>query len=98
MGSGPRSGPFDTAGPEEIVVDGVTFRRGEKAILRPSGRADALDQILEGRTATIERIFLDLEDRIYLAVTVDDDPGQELMRESGRFLYFFPDELEVPAA
>ena len=28
-------------------------------------------------------------------MTVDDDPGQELMRETGRLLYFFPPEVEV---
>jgi hypothetical protein len=28
-------------------------------------------------------------------VTVDDVPGQELMREAGRFLFFFPREVEV---
>jgi hypothetical protein len=28
-------------------------------------------------------------------VTIDDDPGQELLRESGRYLYFFPPEVEV---
>jgi len=28
-------------------------------------------------------------------VTVDDDPGQELMRDIGRYLYFKPTEVEV---
>jgi hypothetical protein len=28
-------------------------------------------------------------------VTVDGVPGQELMRETGRFLFFFPPEVEV---
>jgi hypothetical protein len=27
-------------------------------------------------------------------VTVDDDPGQDLMRDIGRYLYFKPDEVE----
>jgi hypothetical protein len=27
-------------------------------------------------------------------VTVDDDPGQELMRETGRYLFFFAGEVE----
>ena len=26
-------------------------------------------------------------------LTVDDDPGQELMRETGRYLFFFPAEV-----
>jgi hypothetical protein len=28
-------------------------------------------------------------------VTVDDDPGQELMRETGRYLFFFAGEVET---
>ena len=28
-------------------------------------------------------------------MTVDGDPGQELMRETSRFLFFFPPEVEV---
>ena len=51
--------------------------------------------MLDGRTATIERIFTDYDGKTHLGVTIDDDPGQELMRETGRFLYFFAPELEV---
>ena len=28
-------------------------------------------------------------------MTVDDDPGQQLMRDIGRYLYFKPDEVEL---
>ena len=34
-------------------------------------------------------------DKIHLGVTIDDDPGQELLRETGRYLYFFAPEVEV---
>ena len=31
-------------------------------------------------------------------MTVDDDPGQDLLRETGRYLFFFADEVEpVPS-
>ena len=53
--------------------------------------------MLDGRTATIERILVDYDGRTHLGVTVDCDPGQELMRESGRLLFFFPPEVEVLA-
>ena len=43
--------------------------------LWPLGRADIFDLALEGKIATIESIEQDFEDRIYLAVIVDDDPG-----------------------
>ena len=45
--------------------------------------------------ATIERIYYDYEDKLYLGVTVDDDPGQQLMRDTGRYQFFFLGELEV---
>ena len=45
--------------------------------------------------ATIERIFTDYDGRTHLGVTIDDDPGQELMRETGRYLFFFAEEVEV---
>ena len=34
--------------------------------------------MLAGQVATIESIEQDFEDRVYLAVTVDDDPGRDL--------------------
>jgi hypothetical protein len=81
-------------GEAEATVDGTTFRLGDSVTLRLGGRSDPYDRILDGRTATIERIFLDYDDKLYFGVTVDDDPGQLLMRETGRFLFFFAGELE----
>jgi hypothetical protein len=93
--------PPEVAGESRVEVDGVSFERGAKVILRPGERAraedrkDAYDSLLQGKAATIERIYLDYEDRIYFGVTIDDDPGRELMRDSGRFLFFFVDEVEL---
>jgi hypothetical protein len=87
--------PTDIPGEEEATVDGVTYRRGERAVLRLGHRNDPYDRILDGRSVTLERIYLDYEDKLYFAVTIDDDPGQDLMRETGRFLFFFIGELEV---
>jgi hypothetical protein len=90
-----RPGPADVAGEPQILVDGVTYRRGAKVWLRPGfGRAPQ-DSVWADRLATIERIYRDYEDGVHLAVTVDDDPGQELMRDIGRYLYFKPTEVEV---
>jgi hypothetical protein len=82
-------------GEKQVDVDGVTYRLGDKVVLRLGHRSDPYDQILDGRTATLERIYFDYDDRLYFGVTVDDDPGQALMRETGRFLFFFTGELEV---
>jgi hypothetical protein len=90
-----RPGPADVAGEPAISVDGVTFRRGGKVVLRPGFGAAPQDSVWAGKVATIERIYRDYEDGVHLAVTVDDDPGQELMRDIGRYLYFKPAEVEV---
>jgi hypothetical protein len=82
-------------GERELVVDGVMYRLGDQVRLRPQAGRNAQDHLLEGRTATIERIYVDYADAVHLCVTVDDDPGQELMRDIGRYLYFKPLEVEV---
>ena len=50
--------------------------------------------MMDGRTATIQRIYLDYDGKAYLGVTIDDDPMAEVLRESGRYLFFFADEVE----
>jgi hypothetical protein len=86
----------DNPGEERAVVDGIVFERGATLVLRPGTHGNPHDRMLHGRQATLERIYVDYEDRVHLAVTVDDDPGQELMRETGRYLFFFPHEVELP--
>ncbi|MEU4724219.1 hypothetical protein AB0G06_31775 [Nonomuraea dietziae] len=87
-------------GTDSVVVDGVTLSRGSGVRLLPgrgtsrTRRADAHDMFLAGRSATVEAVFLDVDGVRHLAVTLDDDPGADLQREQGRFLYFSPDEVE----
>jgi hypothetical protein len=83
------------AGDSMLDVEGQTFRQGGKVVIRPGPDADIHARMLDGRTATIERIFTDYDGKAHLGLTIDDDPGQELMRETGRYLYFFAPELEV---
>ncbi|MGZ4175242.1 MAG: hypothetical protein ACXVUX_03355 [Solirubrobacteraceae bacterium] len=83
------------AGDAVLDIGGRTFRRGGKVVIRPGPDADVHARMLDGRTATVERIFTDYDGKAHLGLTIDDDPGQELMRETGRYLYFFAPELEV---
>jgi hypothetical protein len=83
------------AGDSSLDVGGRTFRQGAKVVIRPGPDADVHARMLNGRRATIERIFTDYDGKAHLGLTIDDDPGQELMRETGRYLYFFAPELEV---
>ena len=71
------------------------FAAAARSVIRPGPEADLHARMLDGRTATIERILIDYDGKTHLGVTVDDDPGQDLMRESGRFLFFFAPEVEV---
>ncbi len=92
----PPPGPADTAGEEDVVVDGKAFRRGAKVVLRPGTDGDPYDKMMDGRMATVQRIYLDYDGKAYLGVTIDDDPMAEVLRESGRYLFFFADEIEHP--
>jgi hypothetical protein len=85
----------DVRGEERVVVEGRTFSRGGQVVLRPERNRNAQDHLLDGRSATIERIYIDYDDQVHLCVTVDDDPGQDIMRDIGRYLYFKPTEVEV---
>jgi hypothetical protein len=83
-----------TQGLPEVEVDGVVFRRGARVVVRPGVEADLQARLLEGRTVTVERIQRDYDGRVHLGVALDD-PGQDILRETGRFLWFFPPEVEV---
>ncbi|HEY7266138.1 MAG TPA: hypothetical protein VH501_00450 [Solirubrobacterales bacterium] len=90
----PPPGLDEIQGEREVAAAGTTVRLGDKIVLRPGTEGDVYDKILDGRTATVERIYRGYDERVYLGVTVDDDPGQDLLRETGRFLFFFADEVE----
>jgi hypothetical protein len=85
----------DLAGELQATVDGVTFRVGDRVVLRPDPDRDPYDRMLHGRAATIERMYFDYDERLYIGVTVDGQPEQQLLRETGRYLFFFAREVEV---
>jgi hypothetical protein len=75
-----------------------TLRVGDSVRLGPGDGADVIDIALRGRLATVESIEMDFEDRIHVAVVVDDDPGREfgLMRQPGHRFFFSLDDIEPP--
>lgn len=85
--SGPLAPPEDGG-----LVPGMRVR------LRPRGRADAFDVLLAGRLATVRSLEQTLEGETMVAVTVDDDPGQDLgvARQVGHRFFFRLDEVEPP--
>jgi hypothetical protein len=81
-------------GSDAVVVDGVRVARGSRVRLRPrSNGTDAHDMFLEGRTARVEAVLLDVDDDRHVAVVLDDDPGADLHQWYGRYHYFAPEEL-----
>ncbi len=60
------------------------------------GRADIFDMALDGKIATVVSIERDFENRIHLAVIVDDDPGKDLglTGKPGHRFFYGVDEIE----
>lgn len=82
-------------GEETMEVARGTIRKGGKVILHPGSESrDPFDTMLKGRTATVERIYYDMDDKVHVGVTVDGDASQELYRETGRYIFFKGDEVE----
>jgi hypothetical protein len=90
--------PFEEAAapPESVRVFGIELRVGDRVRINPKKMGDILDMALAGKIAVIEAIEQDFEDRVQLAVVLDDDPGREfgMMRQPGHRFFFSPDEIE----
>jgi hypothetical protein len=81
---------------ESVTVNGVALRKGDKVIIRPNKRADAFDMAVTGKIAIIESIEQDAEDKMHLALVLEDDPGKDLgfMRQPGHRFFYGTDEVE----
>ena len=77
-----------------VVVGGRRLTKGSPVRLRPNRRADAMDMFLRDQRATVAGVYRDVDERVYVAVTVDADPGAALHESFGRFFYFDPSEVE----
>jgi hypothetical protein len=88
----------DAAGraPRTVRARGAEIGAGARVTLRPSGRADVFDLALAGMTATVTTIEQDFEGRVFVTVTLDDDPGADLGAQGlpGHRFFFRPDEVE----
>ena len=79
---------------DSVLIAGVEVSKGTPVRLRPSRRSDAQDLFLDGLTATVAGVFKDVDGSEQVAVTVDDDPASAELVWQGRYLFFFPDEVE----
>ena len=80
---------------ESLFVEGVELRKGSRVLLRPHPEGDIMDLALAGKVAFIEAVEQDYEDRIHLAVTLEDDPGRDLGADRilGHRFFFSPEEV-----
>ncbi len=80
---------------DTLRIGDVDVGKGTKVRLRPNRRADAHDLFVDGMDATVAGIFSDVDGGQQVAVSLDDDPATEALAWQGRYLFFFPDEVEV---
>ena len=77
-------------------ISGVDVRKGDRVRLKPGPRADIFDMFLADKVAVVEAIEQDYENRVHLAVVLEDDPGRDLgeMRQAGHRFFFSDSEVE----
>ncbi len=81
---------------ERVTVTGVELKPGDRVRLRPRAGGDIFDLALAGKIAVIESFEQDYENKIHLAVILDDDPGKDLglLRQPGHRFFFSVEEVE----
>jgi hypothetical protein len=81
---------------EDFNVGGVALKPGDRVRLRPRAGGDIFDLALTERVAIIEAIEQDYENKVHLAVVLEDDPGRDLgmLRQPGHRFFFSPEEVE----
>jgi len=75
----------------------LEFREGDRVRLKPRKLSDIFDIAMNGKVAVVESVERDLEDRVHLAVTVEDDPGRDfgIARQIAHRFFFSPEEVEL---
>lgn len=76
-------------------IEGGKVSKGARVRLAPKRNADSMDLFLAGRMAVVEGVHHDVANQVYVAVSVEDDPAADMGIRTGRFFYFYPEELEL---
>jgi hydrogenase maturation protease len=81
---------------ERVTVFGIELKPGDRVRLRPRAGGDIFDLALAGKIAVIESIEQDYENKLHLAVILDDDPGKDMgmLRQPGHRFFFSVEEVE----
>jgi len=82
-------------GTDAVTIGGTRIARGSRVRLRPGARrSDAQDMFLAGRVAVVQAVLFDVAGIPQLAVSLADDPDEDIRAAYGRYLFFAPDEVE----
>jgi len=79
------------------MVDRAEMRAiapGWRVRVRPRGRADVWDGIVDGKTARVVDVKTDVDGKQYVGVLFDDDPASEMHEWYGRSFFYGIDEVE----
>jgi hydrogenase maturation protease len=81
---------------ERVMAKGRDLKPGDRVRIHPQGRADAMDMLLAGKIGIVEAIEQDAEERVHLALVLEDDPGQDLgrLRQPGHRFFYRLDEIQ----
>jgi hydrogenase maturation protease len=81
---------------DSACLQGAPLHQGDRVRIHPKGRADAMDLMLSGKIGVIESIEQDADQRVHLALVLEDDPGRDLgmMRQPGHRFFYTLDEVE----
>jgi hypothetical protein len=82
-----------------VTVFGVEVKAGDCVRRWPHKSADIMDMALKGKVAIVEAIESDFDNKVHLAVVLEDDPGRDLgtLRQPGHRFFFSPEEVEPMA-
>jgi hydrogenase maturation protease len=82
--------------PDAIRIDDAVVRRRSRVRLKPRRSADVFDLALADRVGVVDEILEAIDGAVQLAVTVEDDPGQDLGQagQLGHRFFFSIDEVE----
>jgi hypothetical protein len=88
--------PLEDSTVECVRIFGVDVRVGDRVRVWPQSSSDIMDLALKGKVAIVEALERDFEDRIHVAVVMEDDPGRDLgmLRQPGHRFFFATEDLE----
>ena len=81
---------------QSLVVEGIELKKGSRVLLWPRPGGEIMDLALKGKVAFVEEMEQDYEGKIYIAVTLEDDPGRDLGEDRtvlGHRFFFSPEEV-----